>query len=316
MGGWTLKEQLRIVGLNLTNKSLIKMPSKKYGKIPNWQPNKTGTTISNLQKMLYLFQDEQSLFSLHGKLKLDECIKRPLTYFKFNHVDHGNIYLFKPNSKLIVHNTTNNEILEKEGLRYNDCFNMVSELLNNSADTNSRFIFFIPEPNGFGKGHAVTLVLDYNAGTTELSPIIYDSVGRGTFVDTVAKFFSPSARFIMEHTVSKYLKEVFPKCSTIRRIGYDHQARMINGYCGLFSFRVAHHALDSFAKHGLGQLYIPPSQNCTSSDTNFLTAEHIDDIQACIRDKEFTFDDIHNGFENIIKADLSPAMEENAEFIF
>lgn len=288
------------------------MPRKTFKKLPDWEPGKNGTNLFHLKKLFYLFQDTKSQFALQSMINFEEFVQGSFTYFKLAHPENGKIFLFFPESKMIIYPGSDPANKRKEKEAYEACFREIHHLLEQNSKSNCRIVFPIAEPNSFGRGHAVTFVLDYCADSKELTPVIYDSVGRGTFFDKIASMFAPKTSENTDSTLSVYLQTIFPESPPVKRIAYNHQNRITNKQCGLFSFRVMHHAIESFVSSGIGMLDIPKPVNFSDTEDSFLSEAHIKEILDCVRNKKFTLDDIADGISNIKR--YEPTIEVTRSF--
>lgn len=276
------------------------MPFIEYNEDPTWKSNKDGTNSWCMQKMYYLLQTQGSSFCINGKLDfVNYC---PVNnYLKFSHLEKGDLYLFFPDDQLTAHyrKSKTDRLLPINETGFGKCFSEILRITSTSRDRDIRFVIPVFETGFTGYGHVVTLIIDYDYRRKTLTPVIYDSIGRGTVSDLLANFIYNKEEATADNTLNRYLQEKFPKIAKILRIAYNHQNRRTDNRCGLFAFRVIHHAINEFSKNGIGILNIPRPKNLESSDTSFLTGSHIDSIQKCINDDSFTFDELLDGFEQV-----------------
>ena len=304
------------------------MPYSEYDCDPKWVSSRDGTDTWCMQKMYYLLQKPFSPFNIkrllnftgyYSCLSLDKgfiSISHEQTglailskesqafsllelhdlpsqdYLSFEHPDHGLLFLFIPEDQLTAHyrRSEGDPQIPIELTGFGACFHTIKQAISRSPNKHQRFIMPIYEHGFKGYGHVVTLVIDYNATTKQLTPLIYDSIGRGTFSDIFATILKDKHESTADLTLQRYLTASFKNIVPLQRIAYDHQNRRDNYQCGLFSFRTIFEAIKDFSTRGIGQLSIPKSENVLDTDTHYLKPDHIKAIESCVNKDFFTWD--------------------------
>lgn len=276
------------------------MSSTIYDADPNWRTCEEGTKSRHYRKMFALLHQPESPFQLHGKLNFIRYNTRPFTYFQFRHPEHGDFFTFFPTNKLKIYIRNKSEKYLEERDNFVECFRTCAKLILKHPKRNMRFVLPITEPGYSGNYHAISLVIDFNASKKQVIAHIYDSIGRSTIADSIALLFgSKDVKGVSDPLIAKYIKQVFPKSPDLKRIGYNHQNRATSKQCALFAFRVLHQAAVDFSHGRLGLVRIPNYSSIICTDSSFLTSDHIDAIEQCVRYEKFTFQDLIAGFRTI-----------------
>lgn len=294
------------------------MPQNFFGTYPSWDPDKHGTDTWCMQKMYRLLFQVNSPFSILDKLYFVEHyggVQASFDCFKFEHKKKGEIFLYYPDDGLTAYyrKSKSDPQIDIRKTSFDQCFEMLANTVKDNPFKDKRFIFPIFETGFKGYGHVVTMVIDYDSNSKTIKPVIYDSIGRGTVSDFLASFVKRKYESTADFTLKRYMDKKFNCKPQLQRIGYDHQNRRSNWHCGLFAFRIIHHAITDFLEKGIGILSIPKSINIDDTDTHFLTSMHIKSIKQCINEDVYTFNEFLNLLSNM-KQDLPLNIKSNIEF--
>lgn len=262
----------------------------------NWEVN-TGMNSSGLHKLYSLFFDEKSAFNLGEDVTVSE--KSPLESAYSLQAKHSDqqIFLFRPDGGNVACYDADSK--SEAGWLAEQLQKSLAEITAFCATTTKPTTFVIPcveIPTNLSKGvqHQILLTLNYDPIKKQLTPTIYDSIGRDTYAESFSFYFKSKSRStcddIVNQSIKKAAKDVDSSLtvSELNRVAYNHQNRLTEGNCSSYTFRTIKEVVSS-AAHGI-PVKIPGSGYITSD--SYLTATHVQQIQDCIKYRTLGFTDI------------------------
>ncbi|WP_309598899.1 hypothetical protein [Legionella sainthelensi] len=262
----------------------------------NWEVN-NGMNSSRLHKLYSLFFDKKSAFNLgedvivSGKSPLEDAYS-----LQAKNSDQQ-IFLFRPDGGNIAYYDADSK--SEAGWLDGQLAKSLAEITAFCATTSKPTTFVIPcveMPTNLSKGvqHQILLTFNYDPIKKQLTPTVYDSIGRDTYAESFSSYFKSKSRStcddILNQSIKKAAKEVDSSLtvSDLNRIAYNHQNRLTEGNCGSYTFRTIKEVVSSAAQ-GIA-VKIPGSGYITSD--SYLTAPHVQQIQECIKYRTLGFTEI------------------------
>lgn len=262
----------------------------------NWEVN-TGMNSSRLHKLYSLFFDEKSAFNLGEDVTVSG--KSPLegAYSLQAKNNDQQIFLFRPDGDNVACYDADSK--SEAGWLDEQLKKSLAEITVLCATTTKPTTFVIPcmeMPTNLSKGvqHQILLTLNYDPIKKQLTPTIYDSIGRDTYAESFSSYFKSKSRStcddIVNQSIKKAAKDVDSSLtvSELSRVAYNHQNRLTEGNCGSYTFRTIKEVVSSAAQ---GTAVKIPGSGYITSDS-YLTAPHVQQIQDCIKYRTLGFTDI------------------------
>lgn len=280
----------------------------------SWEVN-TGMNTSRLHKLYSLFFDESSAFYLGNDVTVSE--EKPLkgTYGFQSKKNDQQIILFSPDPDYVA---AYNVDSKSDAGWVNDKVNQrLSEISKFCATATQPVTFIVPcveMPTNMSKGvqHQILLTISYDPKSKQLTPIVYDSIGRDTYSESVSSYFKGKYRTTCNEILNQSIKEAVKSTDSsltvndLGRVAYNHQNRLTEGNCGSYTFRTIKEVISATAQGT--KVKIPGSGYITSN--SYLTSQHVQDIENCIRYRTLGFVDVE---KSMTKGKLLPV--QLSEFI-
>lgn len=258
----------------------------------DWTVN-TGMQNHRLSKLYSLFTDKHSLFHLGKDVSvLDEHLSGAAS-FQSKHNDQQ-IHLYTPShSYVAVYNTDTKDGAGDFYLMYDGSptfEDRLAEMAKHCATATMPTTFVLPYmemPQNMSKGvqHQVLLTVTYDPQTKQMTPVVYDSIGRDTYTESFSTFWKSKQRSTSDELLNIAIKKAAAKhapeltVNELSRAAYNHQNRLTEGNCGSYTFRTIKEVISSAAN---GTSVSIPGSGYLSSDS-FLTSQHVQEIEGCIK---------------------------------
>ncbi|CZH28433.1 TPA: hypothetical protein JBD88_14575 [Legionella pneumophila subsp. pneumophila] len=251
----------------------------------SWEVNK-GMNSSRLHKLYSLFFDKSSAFYLGDNVSVLE--DKPLTgaYGFQSKKNDQQIFLFSPDSDYVAGYNVDAKsdsgwLNDKLDRRLSE----ISEFCSKATQPVTFILPFVEMPTDITKGvqHQVLLTISYDPKSKQLTPTVYDSIGRDTYSESLSSYFKGKYRTtcdeILTQSIEKAVKSTDFTLGKFTRVAYNHQNRLTEGNCGSYTFRTIKEVISSSAQGT--EVKIPGSGYITSN--SYLTSQHVQDIENCIR---------------------------------
>ena len=262
----------------------------------------TGGNDVILMKFYSLLAKQDSLFYLHDVQAMPNNVFRNSIAFKsanrLNTINH--VILFEPSPQTSTVYFNKDKILEidsqsKDGV--NQHIYNIRDYCQNKANKN-KILFVLPLTECSNEWpmvtHNVLLCIDYDPCKREVSPIIYDSIGRDTLMEGLSSWWQQKKYSTADEGLNQLIQEIFSQTRAdkeirilddntlnvqpLRRHAYNLQNRVLDGNCTAYTFRCLSEVIFNFIHN----------EPIKIEKADFLTDAHIREMEECINFRQFT----------------------------